>query len=190
MPTLTAIKVKIGLRPNGHHDHPNFGQLAVVQASGLDWAKYVDVNGLGWHYDSISGHQDDDPGSPFGTWLGMLVIPEQFAIEALAEFPTLVTRLTETQCEAFYDNKAHIREEEFRRDEPVLSGIDKDLRLTREILAEDRTNARAIARLAEIQAELKRALDPDHESPGVRRNLNRKWATKKTKASITYKESV
>ena len=190
MPTLAAIKVKIGLRPNGHHDHPDFNQLPVVQASGLDWAKYVDVQGTGWHYDRISGHQDDEPGSPFGTWFGMLLIPEQFAIEAMAQFPALVTRMTEAEAQAFYDDRAHVREDEFHRDPETLTGLDNDLRLIREILKKEPLHPMAKPRLEEVLVELPKALDPDDPTLGVRRNLRRKWATMKVKVNLVFQEAV
>ena len=81
---LVGIKVKIGqCGVTGCAKYPDFSKLACVQASPLDWSKYVDVHGLGWHYDCC-GHQEDEDGSPAGMQWGMLIIPETFADEAVA----------------------------------------------------------------------------------------------------------
>ena len=57
---LVPLLVKITLGPNGHAKYPAFNTLAVVQASGLDWSKYIDVHGSGWLYDSV-GHRESSP---------------------------------------------------------------------------------------------------------------------------------
>ncbi len=194
MPNLTALRVKIGLRPNGHADHPDFNTLAVVIASGLDWSKYVDSQGLGWHYDKTSGHKDDDAGSPIGEQGGMLVVPETFADEALVAFPALCTRLTEAQCTSFYDTKAHAHEEAEKRDDSVISGLRQELELVKETLSDPNlpdpsaARTRLENRLAVLRLRLRTALDPDDPAPGVRKNMRRRWVDMKARAGVTYVE--
>ena len=190
MPDLTALRVKIGLRSNGHADHPDFNTLAVVQASGLDWSKYVDSQGLGWHYDKTSGHKDDNGGSPFGSQWGMLVVPETFADEALASFPALCTRLTEVQCTSFYDTKAHAHEEPETRKDTVILGIRHEIDLVKEALVDpnlpdpssDRT--RLESRRDTLRLRLRKALDPVDPTPGVHQNLRRRWVDATARAGV------
>ena len=63
---LVPMKVIIRLNNEGQALYPNFNTLNIVQASGLDWARYIDVHGLGWHYDKTSGHKEESIDSPFG----------------------------------------------------------------------------------------------------------------------------
>ena len=117
MRELAAIKVKIGIKKTGrnagHHEFPDFNRLPIVQTSGMDWSRYVDAYGESWHYDKVSGHRDDDVDSPFGNWDGMLIVPVEFADEAVQMFPELVSRLTEMECGEFYDSRCHANESEF-----------------------------------------------------------------------------
>jgi hypothetical protein len=164
--------VKIGLKPNGHAKYPNFNALAAVQATGMDWAKYVDIHGLSWHYDKTSGHQEDTPDSPWGQQWGVLIVPEEFASQAVAAFPDVCARLTEAGLEAFYDEKAHAHEQDERIDLPVLEGI---------------RAKQAIGRPLTPQQE--KALDPDDDTPGIRKNPKRKWQDFKRLVNVTIKEA-
>lgn len=177
---LTALKVKIGVRVDGRHNHPDFNLLPVVAASGMDWAYYVDRFGEGWKYDSLVGHADDDPAndSPVGTWLGMLVVPEQFADEAIAAFPSVCSRMTEAECQDFYDNRHAVSMRDESRDETALNS----LKLERELMVARGKDTTA------LDAKIDKALDPDDPEPGVRRNPRRRWASLKTRAGINYRE--
>lgn len=170
MAELVGIKVKIGMRPNGHADHPKFNRLPVVQASGMDWSKYVDVAGLGWHYDKTSGHKEETLDSPRGQQWGVLIVPEQFAAEAIAEFPDLVTELTEVELEDFHDNKAraHLPDEEV--DVDILTGIKlkQDLGIP-------------------LTEQQQKALDPDDDTRGIVKSKRKKWADRKIRKGITIK---
>ena len=167
---LVGIKVKIGLKANGHAKYPTFNDLPIVKASGMDWSKYVDVMGLGWHYDKTSGHKEETQDSPFGQQWGMLIIPEEFATQAVAVFPADVTRLTEVELEDFYDNKAHAHEPDELFDEQVLTGIKmkQDLGIA-------------------LTTQQVKALDPNDDTPGIRKNKNKKWANKKSIVGVTIK---
>jgi hypothetical protein len=165
---LTPLKVKIGLKTNGHALYPSFNDLPVVQASGMDWALYIESDGAGWHYDRISGHKDDTLDSPIGQQWGMLLVPKDFADEAIAIFPDECSIMTALECQDFYDNKAHIKEPDEYFDNEILSGIKmkQDLAL-------------------ELTAEQVKALDPDDDTPGIRKNKGKTWALYSVTNNIT-----
>ena len=174
MRELAAIKVVIGLKASGrtagHHQYPDFGQLACVLASGMDWSRYVDVHGDGWHYDKVSGHRDDDADSPFGTWFGMLLVPVGFAEQALAQFPDTVTQLTEAQCKTFYESRVTVRQPALIESVGTLQALAAKRQLDLPETEEDR-----------------QALDPDHPSPGITRNQRKTWADFKKKCGLRFK---
>lgn len=159
MRNLVPVKVKIGLKNNSHAKYPDFNLLDAVKASGLDWSYYVDINGLGWHYDKKCGHKEEAADSLFGMQWGVLVIPQDFADQAAVAFPAEVTKLTEAELEDFYDNRAHAHEPDEEMDATVLQGIkmkqDLGLPLTPQQTA---------------------ALDPNDDTRGIRKNKRRKWA--------------
>lgn len=169
---LAGIKVKIGLDNKGFAKYPDFNSLTVVKDSGLDWAKYVDVHGLGWHYDDTSGHKDDTLDSPFGQQWGLLMAPETFADEAVAAFPAEVAKLTEVELEDFFDNKAHVNEPDELLDEQVLSGIK---------LKQDLGQA--------LTAQQTKALDPTNDVPGIRQNRRKTWQDYKALKGVTVKKA-
>jgi len=78
---IAAIKVKIGLRQNGHADHPDWNKLPMAKG-GKDPATHMFLGG--WKYDKTSGHQEVSADSPMGMQWGMLLVTEQLATEALA----------------------------------------------------------------------------------------------------------
>ena len=161
MPTnLVPIKVKIGLRPNGHADHPNFNNLQIVISSGLDWSKCVDVNGSGWLYDNGCGHKEEDLtyNSPIGMQWGMLLVPKQFADEAITMFPDLITKLSETDCESFYNDRYAKEFPEEDVDNEKLQGIRAKKDLGVALTSEDQLS-----------------LDPTNDTSGIRKNKKKNW---------------
>lgn len=174
MRELAAIKVVIGTKQTGaqagHHQYPDFGQLATVRGSGLDWSRYVDLHGEGWHYDNVSGHRDDDADSPFGHQFGMLLVPVEFAEQAAEKFPGVVTRLSEAECKAFYETRVTVH---------VPANIDDPGRL--QAIAAKRQLG-----MAETQDDID-ALDPDNPSPGITKNPRKTWAGFKKKCGLTLK---
>jgi len=166
---LTAIKVKISSNL-GKCVYPAFNQLDVVKQSGMDWSQYVDVLGSGWLYDNKCGHAEVDTESPRGIWWGMLLIPEAFAVEAVAAFPNEVTRLTKTKCKAFYDTRHAVKLPTEEIDSTILQGIKlkQDLGLT-------------------LTAEQQKALDPNDDTPGIRKNRKKKWVDYKQLTDVTIK---
>lgn len=171
---LVALKVKIGLTEKGTAKYPNFNILPCVQASGLDWGKYIDIYGdVGWHYDRTSGHKEESIDSPLGQQWGMLIIPEIFAIEALINFPDDCTKLTELEVEDFYNNKTHALDADESIDINILQGI----KLKQDL---------GIPLTAQQQA----AIDPKDPTPGITENKEKTWAKHKELLNITIKEEI
>ena len=176
MPTLIPIKVKIGLRPNGHADHPDWTQLPLINID-QDVKRYVP---FGWVYDKASGHDEARTGaadwdSPVGFQWGCLLVMQVFADEALVAFPALVTKLSEAEYQDFYDNKAMGHLPENRTDVQVLQALQIELDL-KEKLAQDTTA---------LKAKIAKAIDPaDDTEPGIKKNTDRKWVDLKAKRGI------
>ena len=168
---LTAIKVKIGKKKDGHAKYPDFGLLQVVKDEGMDWAKYVDVYGLGWKYDKKCGHDEVDVESPQGIWLGMLVVPEVFALQAVAMFPDEVELLDDVDAENFYNNRVTVKMSDEIVDNDVLQGIKLKQDLGQPLTAQ----------------QLK-ALDPNDDTSGIRKNKDKVWADFRAKKDITVKD--
>lgn len=172
---LVALKVKIGTKgkdwpkpeERGHALYPNFNELKAVMDTGLDWAKYVDVYGEQWHYDKCCGHKQEDETSPRGMQWGMLVVPKEFADEATKKFPEVCSIVDETELEDFWDNRAHAHELEEKLDDVVLRGIEAK---------------RALGK--ELTPGQEKALDPEDDTPGIRKNHNRYWKDYKAKQEI------
>ncbi len=164
---LVGIKVTIGLRENGDADHPDFNRLPSVIASGQDWATYVDVHGSGWLYDCC-GHKEDEPDSPRGQQFGMLLVPATFAAEAVAAFPSIITRLRVLEVTSFYEDK-HAKE--FQDEEIKLFIVDA-------IRAKQDLNQPL------TQRQLN-ALDPANDAPGIRANWRKSFASFKQRTGIT-----
>ena len=164
---LTALKVKIGLKDSGQAKYPDFNQLQVVKDMNMDWAKYVDTHGLGWHYDKTSGHKDDTDDSPFGQQWGCLVVPAAFATQAVAMFPDDCEIIDDTAFGKFHDEKAHAHEPDELIDKTILDGIKvkQDLGL-------------------ELTATQTKALDPEDDTPGIRMNVTKTWAGRKAKLRV------
>lgn len=171
---LAAIRVEIGTRPDGSADYPNFNSLPVVSASGKDWSKYVDQEGSGWLYDAV-GHRDEDstsPASPVGIQFGVLLIPKAFADEAVAQFPTKCTRLSQADLDTFYNSRIARDEPDEEIDEEVL----------RKIKAKDDLG---LPRTREDDE----ALHPTHQRRGVRPNHRKTLSRFITNRQITIDES-
>lgn len=164
---LVPLRVTIKQKPDGTALYPDFNSLPSVVASGMDWSRYVDVNGSGWLYDRI-GHKEDVPGSPKGVQIGMLLVPAAFAAEAVTAFSADVSTFTEPQAQNFYETK-HARDlpdEEI--DHQIVLGIK-----AKKDLGQPLTPGQT------------KALDPDDPTPGIRVNPRKTWAGFKNKYSIT-----
>lgn len=157
--TLVPLKVKIELTTSGHAKYPTFNALACVVNSGMDWSQYIDVHGSGWLYDA-DGHQDDTPDSPAGQQWGLILVPQVFATQAIAAFPTTCSALTAAEATTFYENK-HARDfPDEDIDEKVLSQIKvkQDLGLP-------------------LTTQQRRAIDPRDSERGIRPNRRKAFST-------------
>ena len=164
---LVPIKVTIGLRANGDHDHPDFSVLPSVVASGLDWSRYVDVHGSGWLYDGCCGHKTDTLESPFGSWFGVLLVPKAFADEAVAEFGSTIVKIRETELEPFYNDHVAKDMPEQEIDSDILNAI----KVHRDLGRVD-------------EAWMTDALDSTTDSRGIRVNQKKTFASYKTLTNL------
>lgn len=158
MRDLVPIKVKILLNKDGSAKYPMFNRLRCVADSGMDWSHYVDRLGTGWHYDCC-GHMEEEDGSPVGQQWGMLLIPKEFADQAVSMFPDTVAKMSELQSEEFYNQHvARDAPEEFY-DAAALEAIRLKQNMGRP--------------LGDIE---RAAMDPDTNIPGIRRNRKKTFA--------------
>ena len=164
---LVPIKVKISLRVNGHADHPDWILLPMIKEES-DTKQYMP---FGWMYDKSCGHQEarvngDAWDSPTGMQWGCLLVSEAFATEAIDTFPHLVSEISETDFEDFYDNKHMGHQQDVVYDTAALEGLKAEYDLLA-ILNEDVT---------EVKGRIAKAINADDGAPGIKRNKNRKWS--------------
>ena len=167
---LVPIKVRLGLRANGHCDHPDWFKLPLAATENP-----ADHMPTGWHYDKTCGHKESSVDSPYGGQWGMLFVTPQFAKEAKAIFPDLITELTETEAEDFWNNKVYAHVPENRADANLLQALKNELILRKE-LGEDVT---------ELKAKIAKALDPNDVEPGLRKDYMKKFVDAKQHLGFT-----
>lgn len=167
---LVPLKVEIGLRANGHADHPDWTLMPMVSSH----EQVRQFAPFGWMYDKASGHNDDAPGSPLGIQYGMLLTTRAFADEALATFPALIVELTEQQAQEFFDNRVRRHIPENRLDSETLTALNQELQLKKS-LGQSTVG---------LEAQIEKALDPEDSEPGVRKNEKR-WAVFKSTHGFT-----
>ena len=158
---LVPIKVKIGLRANGYADHPQWTLLPMISKE-EDAKQYMPH---GWMYDKSCGHTEsrnelNDWDSTIGMQWGCLLVTNKFADEAIATFPTLITKLTEAEFESFYNTKCMAHTTENRYDTQVLDGLklEYDLKMINE------------ENVTEIKQQIAKAVDPNDNTPGIIKN--------------------
>ncbi len=172
---LVPIRVKIGLRANGHADHPDWFKLPL--ATTMDPASQMMH---GWKYDKQCGHTEHETNSPSGMQWGVVLVSELFATEAVATFPSLVTRMTAAQLETFWDERACAHMPVIRTDTVALQG----LKAERDLMVDtDKVTAG-------IDVRIGKALDPDDPTPGKKIDKTARWATAKDHLGITLASSV
>lgn len=178
MSPLVAIKVRIGLRPNGHADHPNWALLPFI--SNDDEAKAHMP--FGWVYDKKSGHQEEDAESPYGVQFGCLLVTRIFADAAKAQFPSLITELTEAEFETFWDERAmaHLPDDKLDHDE--LESLKAELALRKEM-------GHSAAAVERVRTKIQIALDRNDPALGVRKYHMKKWADAKIRLGATIDPS-
>lgn len=172
---LVAIKVKIGLRDNGHADHPDWYKLPLAASENPASHMFH-----GWKYDKTSGHKETSADSPIGMQWGMVFVTQQFAIEAKSTFPELITELTEIEVEDFWNNRVTAHMPENRVNIPLLSAYNIELSL-REKLEQDVTD---------LKSKIAKVLDPNDPEPGMRKDPLKKWVDAKKYLDIEIVASV
>lgn len=196
MANLAGLKVVIGLKTNGNADYPNFNTLASVQAEGMDWTKYIEAKGKGWLYDKKSGHQDDDPNegqfddSPAGTQIGIILAPETFVDEAVAAFPSVCSRVTDTECGTFHDQRCTHTADEVQHDQGQLQNLYYELQLLEWLKIQypgGAAQTKIASALTKLGQRAIKALDEDDEdAKGIVKNQLKAWIDRKVKQKITF----
>jgi hypothetical protein len=176
---LVALKVIVKLNPtDGSALYPNFNLISDSVRKGMDWSKYIDTNGGGWHYDKTSGHKEETADSPQGQQIACLCVPQDFATEALDYFPEVITEMTEAEFEDFHDNKAHAHEPAESVNAEVLNGHHARKLLMKSVGQDT----------VELDVQIVKALDPtDKSEQGVIINERKTWAAAKKVANIALK---
>lgn len=170
---LVPLKVTIGLKTEKKkrlHAYPPFNEIPEAMRDGMDWSHFVDQHG-GWHYDKVAGHDTEDAESPRGTWHGLLLVPEDFATEAVNRWPEQCSILNEAQSERFYEDRVTVNQPDIQEDAEVL-----------QIIA-----AKRQAGIEESDDDRK-ALDPDNPRRGRTKNKTKKWADMLTHKGLRIAE--
>ena len=167
---LVRIRVKIGLRANGHADHPDWSKVPMCFTSD-DMRKYCPQS---WLYDKVSGHQTETLDSPIGQQFGYLLGTRAFVDQAIATFPELITELTEAEFETIFNTRVmgHIPENKY--DQQVLAGLQIELSL-KEAIAQDTTA---------LKVKIAKAIDPEDAEAGIKKNKEKKWSDFKVNKGI------
>lgn len=156
---LVPIKIKVTKNEKGFFNYPKF-------KTELDFFKRnPHYKGNPLYYDKTSDCSIDSDYSPSGMRWCMKMVPVEFAEEAIEKYPGIVFEMTEEDAEEFYDNKAMAHQSENKYDITTLQGLQIELDL-RERLGQSTDD---------LRAKIERALDPDDNEPGVRRNKGIKW---------------
>lgn len=171
---LLPIRVTLRQRANGHLDWPDFNRLPAEVRRGLEWSRFIDRYGIGWHYDHV---ENIGRGAEHDT--ACTLVPAEFAEAAAAMFPDQVTIIDEAQFETFYNERAHVHEETEILDRDVLQAILARVQLEEKQIAPPPS--------AEILALRQQALDPDSPRRGIRRNRRRYWVDAKSLLGVTLR---
>lgn len=174
MQNLVPIKVKIGLRPNGHADHPDWYKLPLAATE--DPAKHMSSS---WKYDNLYGHQEEGPNSPIGMQWGMLFVTPLFAQQAKQVFPDLVFELTEAEAQDFWENRYAVDIPENKVNLEVLQALQLELDLKTKLNIDT----------TDLKIKIAKALDPNDKEAGLRKSPLKKWADAKTTLSINMVSS-
>ena len=165
MPDMVPIKIKL-LRKStdGHIDWPDFNKVSSTSREGMLWSIYIDVKGLKWHYDKV-----ENLGTGALEGAACTCVTKAFADEAVALFPGLVSKLTETEWESFYNDRAHAHEPEIFDDVEALQALKVKLDL---------------GILSKTDKEYTDAINPDLPAAGRKRNPDRSWSQVKSRKGI------
>lgn len=184
---LTALKVKIKRDVSGNHLYPKFNDLQAVIDSGMDWAVYADKEGRGWCYDKQSGHDVHTNDSPFGEQWGVLLVPNDFATQAVSDFGSTCSIIDANDFETFHDEKVTAHIDEDIRQPDVLNAMAAELAIL-ETLKKGGGTPRSSQRLTDLKTKLNKAVDPDDDKvAGVIKNKMKKWSDRKALQGISIR---
>lgn len=176
MRELVAMRVKIlrgevrrGGRTRVENLYPPFDEIPPERRTPpgssvpMSWSLFFDAVGIGWAYDLVSGfgYSDDEEPDPGVLW-GLVMVPEEFALEAEARWPDRIVILSPQEAESWYDRRVGSKTPPEILEAGVLSGLHASLQLAMEL-----NNPQAEA---DVRAMAAKALDPDDETPGRQRN--------------------
>ncbi len=161
MRILVPIKIKVvkGDETKGESPmaHPPF------RYQGVDIYNLIDRVGIGQHYEKNAGFSFGEDEQ----WT-MTALPKDIAEAFIIVHPTRVFKMSNSEAQDFYENKAHIDEQDELIDVEIVQGIKlkQDLGLV-------------------LTVKQLKALDPNDSTPGIRKNLNKKWANFKVERKFT-----
>ena len=185
MPDYRALKVKIGLKDNGHADYPDFNTLSCVQSAGIDWSYYIGRYGLGWMYDAKYGHHEEGADSPVGQQWGVIVTTSDFVTQAVAAFSDTCTEITEADLQEFVDERVTIYLPAEEVNEEEISKLSHQLDLMDKMEKRGKLSNKNRARLSQLEARIDAALDPDDDTPGIRKARRKRWVDIKATENAT-----
>ncbi len=176
---LVFIRVLIRSTPEKPMKYPDFGALDGDVRDNQNWAVFMDRWG-GQHIDKKSKMKEADDVTPMGLQHCMYAVPAKFALAAVNMFPEEVSILSEVDAAAFYDDRAHAHEDENRMDENKINYIRAKYGVEGNIFSAD---------TKDWDAEDLKALDPEDITPGIVKNVNKKFAGFKASKDINVLEA-
>lgn len=179
---VVALQVRIGLVSTVRglkHLYPDFNRIDRSLRESMDWSAFIDLYG-GWSYDKVSGHKDDDTanGSPRGIWLGMLLVPEDFANAAVDLFPEQCNILSDAQAKKFYEDRVTVDQPDDFEDTEALQAM------AARLVIEEKLGITPSAKESNRRVD---ALNPDKRQRGIRKNETKTWEGYKSKKGLKTK---
>lgn len=175
MRTGVPIKVKIGLKPNGHADYPDWTTLPLEAQDGEPHQNHQFVK---WYYDKTSGHEDDNgTDSPQGMQWGMMIVSDRFASEAVARWPKRVFIMDEAEAQVFWETRCTAHRPRHRVDGNEIVALEAQRKL---MLARGDD-------ITALDAEITKALDGNDPRKGVIKVQEKTWEGAKERFKISIK---
>lgn len=144
-------------RPESPMAHPYFIY------EGEDIYNLVDKVGIGQNYQQDGGFSFGDDEQ-----FTLVALPKPIADAFMVAHPTRVFQMTDIEAKEFFEDKAHVNDQEELIDTEIVQRIklkqDMGIPLT---------------------PQQKKAINPDDPTPGIRKNPNKKWADFKIERKFT-----
>lgn len=171
---VTKYNQRKGVETKPQHIYPDFNQISEIIRGNLDWSTYIDTYGSGWIYDKLSGIGEvDTENSDPTVWNGLLMVPKDFADEAVRLFPDTCSIEDEDEAERFYNERSAVTQPSEVSDQKELLRV--------QVLLQSGVPA--------TDPRISKALDPDDPTVGVKRNTDKTWEGFKSKRGMTIDES-